>query len=258
MDDHRILLSAKEIPQKWYNVAADLPEPIPPHLHPGTGKPLTPDDLRPLFPMGLIMQEVSTERWIEIPDPIREKLALWRPSPLIRAKYLEKALKTPARIYYKYEGVSPSGSHKPNTAVAQAYYNKIEGIKRIATETGAGQWGCSLAFACDLFGLECKVYMVKCSYDQKPYRRSLMRLWGGTVVASPSMDTQCGRKILAADPNCSGSLGIAISEAVEDAARLAKTPTTPSARSSTTSACTSPSSGSKSRNSSPSPAKNPM
>jgi tryptophan synthase beta chain len=218
VDDHRILLSARDIPQKWYNVAADLPQPIPPHLHPGTGKPLGPDDLRPLFPMGLIMQEVSTERWIEIPDAVREKLAMWRPTPLIRAKYLEAALKTPARIYYKYEGVSPAGSHKPNTAVAQAYYNKIEGIKRIATETGAGQWGCALAFACDLFGLECKVYMVKCSYQQKPYRRSLMKLWGADVVASPSTDTNAGRKILAADPNCSGSLGIAISEAVEDAA----------------------------------------
>ncbi len=218
MDDHRILLSARDIPQKWYNVAADLPQPIPPHLHPGTCKPLGPDDLRPLFPMGLIMQEVSTERWIEIPDPVREKLAIWRPTPLIRAKYLEAALKTPARIYYKHEGVSPSGSHKPNTAVAQAYYNKVEGIKRIATETGAGQWGSSLAFACDLFGLQCKVYMVKCSYHQKPYRRSLMKLWGADVVASPSADTNCGRKILAEDPNCSGSLGIAISEAVEDAA----------------------------------------
>jgi len=218
MDDHRILLSTRDMPQKWYNVQADLPQPVPPHLHPGTGKPLTPPDLLPLFPPGLLQQEVSTERWIEIPDEVREKLAMWRPTPLVRAKYLEAKLGTPARIYYKNESVSPTGSHKPNTAVAQAYYNKISGIKRLATETGAGQWGSSLAFACDLFGLECKVYMVRCSYEQKPYRRSLMHLFGASVVASPSSDTNAGRGILAKDPNCPGSLGIAISEAVEDAA----------------------------------------
>jgi len=218
MEDHRIMLSTRDIPQAWYNVQADLPKPIPPHRHPGTGQPVTPQDMLPLFPPGLLQQEVSTERWIEIPDAVREKLAMWRPTPLIRAVYLEKVLKTPARIYYKHEGVSPPGSHKPNTAVPQAYYNKIAGIKRLATETGAGQWGSSLAFACDLFGLECKVYMVKVSYHQKPYRRSLMHLWGATVVASPSNETNAGRSILAKDPNCSGSLGIAISEAVEDAA----------------------------------------
>ncbi len=218
MEDHRILLSTRDLPQKWYNVAADLPQPIPPHLHPATGKPVGPDDMRVIFPMGLIEQEVSTVRWIEIPDAVREKLAIWRPTPLVRAKYLEQRLKTPARIYYKNEAVSPAGSHKPNTAVAQAYYNKVEGIKRLSTETGAGQWGSSLAFACDLFGLECKVYMVKVSYHQKPYRRSLMQLWGASVVASPSKDTNAGRKILERDPECTGSLGIAISEAVEDAA----------------------------------------
>jgi len=218
MEDHRIMLSTRDIPQAWYNVAADLPKPIPPHRHPGTGQPVTPADMSPIFPMGLLAQEMSTERWVEIPDEVREKLAMWRPTPLIRAKYLEQKLGTPARIYYKNESVSPTGSHKPNTAVAQAYYNKVAGIKRLATETGAGQWGSSLAFACDLFGLECKVYMVKVSYHQKPYRRSLMNLWGASVVASPSMDTNAGRGILAKDPNCSGSLGIAISEAVEDAA----------------------------------------
>ena len=218
MEDHRILLSTRDIPQQWYNVAADLPKPIPPHRHPGTGQPVTPDDMRPIFPMALIEQEASTQRWIEIPDAVREKLAMWRPTPLVRAKYLEQKLGTPARIYYKNEAVSPAGSHKPNTAVAQAYYNKMAGMKRLATETGAGQWGSSLAFACDLFGLECKVYMVKVSYHQKPYRRSLMQLWGASVVASPSKDTNAGRSILAKDPECSGSLGIAISEAVEDAA----------------------------------------
>ena len=218
MQDHRIQLSTKDIPQHWYNVAADLPQGIPPHRHPGTGQPVTPDDMKRIFPMALIEQEASVIPWIEIPDAVREKLAIWRPTPLVRAKYLEERLKTPARIYYKNESVSPAGSHKPNTAVAQAYYNKQAGIKRLSTETGAGQWGCSLAFACDLFGLECKVYMVKVSYHQKPYRRSLMQLWGASVVASPSMDTNAGRKILAEDPDCTGSLGMAISEAVEDAA----------------------------------------
>ncbi|MEJ5222381.1 MAG: TrpB-like pyridoxal phosphate-dependent enzyme, partial [Tepidiforma sp.] len=181
-------------------------------------QPIGPEALAPLFPMELIKQEVSTERYIEIPEEVRRIYSIWRPSPLIRATFLEQALQTPAHIYYKYEGVSPSGSHKPNTAVAQAYYNKQEGVKRIATETGAGQWGSSLAFACQLFGIECKVYMVRVSYNQKPYRRSLMQVWGGTVVPSPSPDTEAGRKILAEDPENSGSLGIAISEAVEDAA----------------------------------------
>lgn len=218
MEDHRFILSSQDIPHAWYNIAADLPELVPPHCHPGTGKPLTPDDMKPIFPDSLIEQEVSTERWIQIPDEVREKLSIWRPAPLVRAVNLEKHLKTPARIYYKNEGVSPAGSHKPNTAVAQAYYNKQAGIRRIATETGAGQWGSSLAFACDLFGIECKVYMVKVSYHQKPYRRSLMQLWNATCVASPSQDTNVGRQILAKDPDTTGSLGIAISEAVEDAA----------------------------------------
>ena len=214
----KIFLEEKEIPRQWYNIAADLPCPLPPPLHPGTGKPIGPDDLAPLFPMGLILQEVSQERWIDIPEEVLKIYTLWRPSPLYRARRLEEVLKTPAKIYYKYEGVSPAGSHKPNTAIAQAYFNKKEGIKRLSTETGAGQWGSALALACNFFGLECKVYMVKVSYHQKPYRRSMMEVWGAKVVASPSSDTQGGRKILAEDPNSPGSLGIAISEAVEDAA----------------------------------------
>jgi tryptophan synthase beta chain len=218
VDEHRILLSARELPQRWYNIAADLDTPVPPHRHPATGQPVTPADMARIFPQSLIEQEVTTERWIEIPDPIREMLSLWRPTPLVRARFLEKHLKTPARIYYKNESVSPAGSHKPNTAVAQAWYNKQAGIKRIATETGAGQWGSSLAFACSIYGLECKVYMVKVSYHQKPYRRSLMNLWGAKVVASPSTDTQAGRGVLEKEPDSPGSLGIAISEAVEDAA----------------------------------------
>jgi len=219
VNEHRIVLPTREIPEAWYNLAADLPQPVPPHRHPATGKPVTGADMGAIFPPGLIEQEVSTERWIPIPDPVREQLALWRPTPLVRAFNLEKHLGTSARIYFKNESVSPAGSHKPNTAVAQAYYNKIAGIRRLSTETGAGQWGSSLAFACGLFGLECKVYMVRVSYEQKPYRRSLMRLWGGEVVPSPSPDTEAGRAILARDPNCSGSLGIAISEAVEDAVK---------------------------------------
>ncbi len=211
-------LDESQIPEQWYNVAADLKTPPPPPLHPGTHEPIGPEALAPLFPMELIKQEVSTERHIAIPDQVREAYKLWRPTPLIRATALEKALDTPAHIYFKYEGVSPSGSHKPNTAIAQAYYNAQEGVKRIATETGAGQWGSSLAFACQMFGIEAKVYMVKISYDQKPYRRSMMQLWGSSVVASPSMDTNAGRGVLAADPDSNGSLGIAISEAVEDAA----------------------------------------
>jgi tryptophan synthase beta chain len=210
-------LPESDVPTHWYNVAADLPKAPPPPLHPGTHQPIGPADLAPLFPMELIKQEVSTERYIEIPDEVREIYKLWRPTPLIRARRLEKALGTPAHIYYKYEGASPVGSHKPNTAVAQAYYNKQEGIKRLTTETGAGQWGTALAMACNFFGMELKVYMVKVSYGQKPYRRSLMQLYGASVVASPSPDTNAGRQILAATPDNPGSLGIAISEAVEDA-----------------------------------------
>jgi len=218
MNTTKFLLTEADIPQAWYNIAADMPVPIPPVLHPATLKPIGPDDLAPLFPMALIMQEVSTERYIEIPEPVREVYRLWRPTPLYRARRLEKALDTPAHIYYKYEGVSPPGSHKPNTAVAKAYYNKQEGVKRLTTETGAGQWGSALAFGCKLFGLECKVYMVKVSYYQKPYRRSMMMSWGATVVPSPSEETAAGRNILTKDPNSLGSLGIAISEAVEVAA----------------------------------------
>jgi tryptophan synthase beta chain len=214
----KYVLTERDIPTKWYNIAADLKTPPPPVLHPGTGQPIGPADLAPLFPMALIKQEVSTERWIEIPEPVRDVYRLWRPSPLFRARRLEKALGTPARIYYKYEGVSPAGSHKPNTAIAQAYYNKQEGVARLATETGAGQWGSALALATQMFGLQCKVYMVKVSYEQKPYRRVMMETWGAQVVASPSPDTQAGKKILETDPHSTGSLGIAISEAVEDAA----------------------------------------
>ncbi len=214
----KYVLTEQEMPTRWYNIAADLKTPPPPVMHPGTGQPIGPQDLAPLFPMEIIKQEVSQERWIEIPDEVRDILRLWRPSPLYRARRLEKALDTPARIYYKYEGVSPAGSHKPNTAVAQAYYNKQEGVTRIATETGAGQWGSALAMACQFFGLQCKVYMVKVSYQQKPYRRVMMETWGAQVVPSPSPDTQAGKKILEQDPNSPGSLGIAISEAVEDAA----------------------------------------
>jgi tryptophan synthase beta chain len=214
----KFLLEEKDIPEKWYNIQADLKTPLPPPLHPGTKQPIGPADLAPLFPMELIKQEVSQERWIEIPDEIRNVYRLWRPTPLFRARRLEKALDTPARIYYKYEGGSPAGSHKPNTAVAQAYYNKKEKVARLSTETGAGQWGSALSFASGVFGLQCKVYMVKVSYQQKPYRRVLMETWGAQVVASPSSDTQSGKKVLEQDPNSSGSLGIAISEAVEDAA----------------------------------------
>jgi tryptophan synthase beta chain len=212
-------LPQSRIPQAWYNIAADLPKPMAPPLHPGTLKPLGPDDLAPLFPMSLIMQEVSTEREIEIPGPVRQVYAQWRPSPLFRARRLEQALDTPAHIYYKNEGVSPAGSHKPNTAVPQAYYNKIDGTKRLSTETGAGQWGSSLAMACAFFKMECKVYMVRVSYDQKPYRRALMEVFGASVTASPSIDTEVGRAILAEHPDSNGSLGIAISEAVEIAAK---------------------------------------
>jgi len=214
----KYMLPESELPKSWYNIAADLPVPPLPPLHPATRQPIGPDDLAPLFPMALIEQEVSQVAEIAIPEAVREVYQLWRPSPLIRATFLEKALNTPAKIYYKYEGVSPAGSHKPNTAVAQAYYNKQAGVKRLSTETGAGQWGSSLALATQYFGLELKVYMVKVSYQQKPFRRSMMQTWGAQVVASPSMETQFGRRILADDPTNRGSLGIAISEAVEDAA----------------------------------------
>src|SRR5438132_1050280 len=203
----KFLLDEKDIPTKWYNIQADFKSPAPPVLHPGPGQPIGPADLAPLFPMELIKQEVSQQRWIEIPDEVRDILKLWRPSPLFRARRLEKALGTPARIDYKYEGVSPAGSHKPNTAVAQAYYNKKEKVTRLSTETGAGQWGSALALASQLFGLQCKVYMVKVSYQQKPYRRIMMETWGAQVVASPSPDTQAGKKILEQDPNSPGPLG---------------------------------------------------
>ncbi|HLP30729.1 MAG TPA: TrpB-like pyridoxal phosphate-dependent enzyme, partial [Geothrix sp.] len=217
MADTKILLSENEIPTHWYNVVADMPNPPTPPLGPD-GKPISPDALTAIFPMALIEQEVSAERWIKIPDEVREIFRLWRPSPLFRAHRLEQALGTPCKIYYKYEGVSPAGSHKVNTSVPQAWYNKQAGIKRLTTETGAGQWGSSIALAGQMFGLEVRVYMVKVSYDQKPFRRSMMQTWGAEVLASPTHMTEAGRKILAQDPNSPGSLGIAISEAVEEAA----------------------------------------
>ncbi|NND08970.1 MAG: TrpB-like pyridoxal phosphate-dependent enzyme [Saprospiraceae bacterium] len=214
----KITLSEKEIPENWYNIAADMPnKPLPP-LHPGTKEPIGPEALAPLFPMELIKQEVSAEKWIEIPDEVRDIYSIWRPTPLYRARGLEKVLDSPAKIFYKYEGSSPSGSHKPNTAVAQAFYNKEEGVKRITTETGAGQWGSALSFACNLFNIECEVYMVKLSFHHKPYRKVMMNTWGASVIPSPSDQTEAGRKILAADPDSPGSLGIAISEAIERAA----------------------------------------
>jgi tryptophan synthase beta chain len=218
MKQTKILLADKDIPTKWYNIMADMPNLPKPPLHPATKQPVGPQDLTPIFPMALIEQEMTRERWIDIPEEVLDIYSLWRPSPLFRAHRLEKALGTPAKIYYKYEGVSPAGSHKPNTSIPQAYYNKKAGIKRIATETGAGQWGSSMALAGKLFGLDVTVYMVKVSYGQKPYRRIMMETWGATVHASPSTVTSSGRKILEADPNSTGSLGIAISEAVEDAA----------------------------------------
>ena len=211
----KIVLDESRIPKSWYNIMADLPVPPPPVLHPGTLQPVGPDDLAPLFPLSLILQEVSTEREVEIPTPVRDVYRQWRPSPLYRARRLEQALDTPAKIYYKYEGVSPAGSHKPNTAVAQAFYNKEAGVKRIVTETGAGQWGSSLAFAGSLFGLEIQIFMVRVSYNQKPYRRALMETYGATCTASPSNQTASGRAILEKRPDHPGSLGIAISEAVE-------------------------------------------
>ena len=219
MKQRKFTLEEKEIPENWYNILADMPnKPLPP-LHPGTLEPLGPEALEPLFPKALIEQEMSADKWISIPEEVRDIYSLWRPTPLYRAYGLEKALDSPAKIYYKYEGVSPSGSHKPNTAVPQAYYNKMEGVKRITTETGAGQWGSALSFACQHFGLECDVYMVKLSYHHKPYRKSMMNAWGANVYASPTNLTESGRKILAQDPNSPGSLGIAISEAVEMAAK---------------------------------------
>jgi len=214
----KILLSENEIPTHWYNIMADMPNPPQPPLNPATGQPAGPQDLSAIFPMALIQQEVSTERWVEIPEEVRELYKIWRPTPLFRATQLEKALDTPAHIYYKYEGVSPAGSHKLNTAIPQVYYNKKEGIRRIATETGAGQWGSSVSMACKFFGLDCTVYMVKVSYNQKPYRRILMNTFGAEVIASPSNRTNAGRAVLEQNPESLGSLGIAISEAVEDAA----------------------------------------
>ena len=214
-DTVKYVLDESRIPKAWYNIVADLPAPPPAVLHPGTLKPVGPDDLAPLFPMELILQEVTQDREVEIPEPVRDVYRQWRPCPLYRARRLEKALQTPARIYYKYEGVSPAGSHKPNTAVPQAFYNKQAGVKRLITETGAGQWGSSLAFAGALYGLEVQVFMVRVSYNQKPYRRALMESYGARCIASPSNETESGRAILAKDPNHPGSLGIAISEAVE-------------------------------------------
>lgn len=219
MSDTKFLLSENEIPRQWYNVQADMPNLPKPPLNPVTQEPIGPADLSAIFPMGLIMQEVSDQRWIDIPDEVREIYKLWRPSPLIRARNLEKALDTPARIYFKYEGVSPAGSHKLNTAVPQAYYNKVEGIKKLTTETGAGQWGVALSQACNFFDMECNIYMVRVSYNQKPYRRSMMQIFGASVAPSPSDRTEAGRKALAANPDTPGSLGLAISEAVEMAAQ---------------------------------------
>jgi len=218
MERTKFILDEKDMPTKWYNVLPDLPEPLPTVYHPVTLKPVTPDDMKPIFPMAVIMQEFSPERYIEIPEEVQAVYRTWRPTVLHRAHRLEKALDTPAKIFFKYEGTSQAGSHKPNTAVAQAYYNKQEGIKRLTTETGAGQWGSALAMGCAFFGIECKVYMVKVSYNQKPYRRILMETWGAKCVASPSQDTKAGRAILADNPDSPGSLGIAISEAIEDAA----------------------------------------
>ncbi|HZO96759.1 MAG TPA: TrpB-like pyridoxal phosphate-dependent enzyme [Gaiellaceae bacterium] len=218
MEQTTFPLGQSELPRRWYNIRADMPSPLQPVLHPGTGRPVGPDDLAPLFPMALILQEVSEEAEIPIPDEVLDIYSLWRPTPLRRARRLEQAAGTRSRIFYKYEGVSPPGSHKPNTAVAQAFYNKQEGRTRLSTETGAGQWGSALAFACTLLGLECKVYMVRVSYEQKPARRSLIQTWGASIVPSPSEDTEAGRAVLAQDPDSPGSLGIAISEAVEDAA----------------------------------------
>ncbi|MCC6484850.1 MAG: TrpB-like pyridoxal phosphate-dependent enzyme [Armatimonadetes bacterium] len=218
MPRRQFLLDEDQIPTRWYNIVADMKEPPPPPLNPATKEPIGPEALAPIFPMEIIKQEVSPERFIDIPEEVRDIYKIWRPTPLYRATRLEKALDTPAKIYYKYEGTNPSGSHKPNTAIAQAYYNKKEGTRRISTETGAGQWGSALSMACKIFGMECTVYMVRVSFDQKPYRKILMQTFGAEVFASPSNHTEYGRKVLAEDPDCPGSLGIAISEAIEDAA----------------------------------------
>ena len=219
MDENKYLLPERELPRSWYNVIPDLPQPLPPPLNPATGQPANPGDLEAIFPRALIEQEVSGARTVPMPEPVWDILRLWRPTPLYRARRLEKALATPAKIFYKNEAVSPAGSHKLNTSVAQAYYNQAQGVRRLATETGAGQWGSALAYACQVFGPECMVYMVKCSYFQKPHRRTMMECWGAKCIPSPSDRTEAGRKILAQDPDCPGSLGIAISEAVEDAAQ---------------------------------------
>ena len=218
-DDVKTLLAESELPDAWYNIAPDLPAPLPPPLHPGTRQPAGPEDLAPIFPMALIEQEMTQAPWVDIPGEVIDIYRLWRPTPLHRARNLEKALGTPAKIFFKNESVSPAGSHKPNTAVAQAYYNKKEGIRRLSTETGAGQWGSALSFACTLFDIECLVYMVRVSYDQKPYRKLMMETWGGHVLPSPSDTTDAGRRILAQAPDCPGSLGMAISEAIEVAAK---------------------------------------
>ena len=219
MEATKIILDENEMPKKWYNIVADLPTPLEPPLDPQTREPINPEALEPIFPKELIKQEMSDERYIDIPEEVLEIYRLWRPAPMYRAHRLEKALGTPAKIYYKYEGISPAGSHKPNTSIAQAYYNMKEGVERLTTETGAGQWGSSLSLACNYFDIECKIYMVRSSFEQKPYRKSLMNLWGGTVVPSPSPETEFGRQILEKYPETSGSLGIAISEAVEDAVK---------------------------------------
>lgn len=219
----KIILPEDKLPTQWYNIIPDLPGPLAPVISPVTGKPITPEELLTIFPPAILEQEMSNQRWIDIPEKVRDIYTMWRPSPMFRAHRLEKALGTPAKIYYKYEGVSPAGSHKPNTAIPQAYYNKLAGIKRLATETGAGQWGSSLSLACNMFGLECTIYMVKVSYFQKPYRKSMMQMWGATVHPSPSEMTEAGRAALAENPDSNGSLGLAISEAVEDAATHADT-----------------------------------
>jgi len=216
-DRKKVFLTDDEMPRQWYNIQADLPNPMPPPLHPGTGQPIGPEDMGAIFPMNLVEQEMCQDRWVDIPEEVIEKLLIWRPSPLVRAYALEKALDTPAKIYFKNEGVSPPGSHKPNSAIPQAYYNKTFGIKRLTTETGAGQWGSALSFATQQFGLELKVYMVRISFDQKPFRKFMMETWGGQCIPSPSMETNTGRGILEKMPDTPGSLGIAISEAIEDA-----------------------------------------
>ncbi|MCX7816927.1 MAG: TrpB-like pyridoxal phosphate-dependent enzyme [Syntrophales bacterium] len=217
MEQTKVTLADSEIPRQWYNILPDLPTPLRPPLHPVTGEPVKAEDLAAVFPMNLIEQEVSNQRWIDIPEEVLGKYLIWRPTPLYRARNFEKLLDAPVRIYYKHEGLSPAGSHKPNTAIAQAYYNKVFGIKRLSTETGAGQWGSALSMACSMFGLECRVFMVRVSYDQKPYRRIMMETWGAECIPSPSELTMAGRKVLAENPNSPGSLGIAISEAIEDA-----------------------------------------